>query len=142
MNRKSFGIILSLVTAAVFVGAGCSLKFSTVKYKDDQQNAIAGTKKLHDMFNDGMYDAIYEMADDRAKQTKSKDALIAVFTRLQSERGRILDADLTDAKVEPRAAYREVHLTFHTRFENGESKEDIVWYVSSEKAAFFTLSFE
>ena len=89
-----------------------------------------------------MYEAIYEMADSHAKQTKSKDALIAVLTRLRTEKGRILSAQLVNATVEPRALYREVHLSFQTKFENTESKEDIVWCVSNEKAGFYTLMVE
>ena len=142
MNRKLFWTILVLVSTTVFAVAGCSLKFGTIRYKDDQQNALNATKKFHDLFNNGLYESVYEMADDSAKKTKSKEALITVLARLRDEKGLILNTELIDAKVEPRALYREVHLTFQTKFEHGDSKENITWYVSNEKAAFFTFAFE
>lgn len=142
-NTKEMVVIARIVFMfAVASVSICCLQVSKVNFDEDRQRAVSSTNEFHALFNDQRFEEIYGMTDERARESKNKDGLISILTTLRNERGRVTKAELIDTKIEPKSTYREVHLSFRTKFENAETIERFVWYVSDKKAALFSFESE
>jgi hypothetical protein len=120
----------------------CCLTVSRIEFDEDRQTAVRETDNFHRLFNEQRFEDIYELTDKRASETKSKQGLISILSGLRNERGSASKSEVIDAKIEVRASYREIHLVFRTKFENGESIEKFTWYVSNDKASLFSYETE
>jgi len=127
-------------TLIAILSAACSFKFSTANFEKDKQNAVAATNQFHELYNREKFEEIYEMTDRRAKETKSKEGLISVLTYMKRVRGPVLQSEVVDAKVEPHALYREIDLTFRTKFANADVTETFIWYASNDGMGLFSFS--
>lgn len=124
-----------------FLFIGC-VSLSTVRYDEDRETAIQATKQFHQLLNENRFEEIFELTDERARRTKSKDALISILTTLRKEQGSVLRSDLKDSEIQVRSTYREVHLKLNTTFENETVVEIFVWYVANNKASLFSYAIE
>lgn len=117
----------------------CCVSISPFKFNKDRDNAINATNDFHNLFNHHRFEEIYGLTDKRARETKSKDSLISILSFLRDERGRVLNSELIDTDIQTRPTYRELHLSFRTKYENTEKIERFVWYVSDNQARLFSF---
>lgn len=128
-----FSFMLAIIQFSV-----CCISVSQVKFEEDREAATFATREFHNLFNESRFEEIYAMTDIRARETKRKDGLISILTALRNERGRVVGSALIDMRIETRPTYREVILSFKTKFENTERNERFVWYVSNKHAGLFS----
>jgi hypothetical protein len=136
MNRHT------VVIAILVILSGCSFKVSSVRYDQERTVSYAATDRFVSLFNDGKFDEIYEMTDERAKATKSKTALIGLLSGLRDDRGKIVNLERADSSAALREGYVEVTLKFNIKFERSENRTTFVWYVANGKAALFSIAIE
>lgn len=142
VNGNRLRIWMASVTCiATLLAAGC-MNVSRISFDEDLKTATRGSDAFHKMFNEQKFDEIFNSTDERARQTKSKDALIALLSNLRNDRGPVMESGLTESKIEVRPSYREVHTTYRTKFEKVEAIEKFVWYVSDGKARLFSYETE
>ena len=136
--RRSFirGAGAMLIGFASLLMLGC-VNVSRVDYDDDRRAAVAQTENFHRLFSEQKFESIWELTDEQARKTKSKDALIGALTAQRNNRGRVMSSSPVQSNVEARGLYREVRVAFRTKFENSESVETFTWYVSDGKARLF-----
>lgn len=129
---------LAFVVLAVVLPSCVSV--TPVSYKKDTAAAVDAMTRYRALFNEERYEDLYKMTDPRAKATKSKDAFIDLTRTIRTQLGKAVNPLLVDTKVEPKATFTEVTLTYETTFENGIQRELFVWYVAKDTAGLYSFT--
>lgn len=134
--------VIATSLALISLLSACGVKVSTVRYDQERVFAYAATDNFVRLFNDGKFEDIYDMTDQRARATKSKTALIAMLSGVHDNWGKIDHLERGDSSATLRDGFVEVILKFKIKFERSENRAEFVWYVTDGKANLFSIGIE
>jgi hypothetical protein len=102
---------------ALLAAGGCSAG-------QDVAAAAEEVERFHDEYNDRDFDDIYEDASREFTRSVSREDLTGLLERAHSSLGDVRDADRTGWNVSYNNGTGTVKLTYDTRFERGEAREE------------------
>lgn len=133
---------LKFVLSIIVVFSINCVPVTPVDSSDDMEVASHAVENFHKLLNEQRYEELYELTDDRAKATKSKEAFLRVMGEVRSRFGECVESSLVDVNVVARAAFQEVRLTYRSKFEKAIRNEGFVWYVENGKAKLYEYEIE
>ena len=133
-NKIKFLIFVSIISYSV----SC-ISIKPIYNDEEIKTAEAAVKKFHQLLNEEKYEELYNMTDEQARATKSKDAFFQLMKNVHSQLGNVSSSEKINSTAKSQAASTVVEMIYQTKFENGEIKEKFVWIVSDDKAGLFSF---
>lgn len=105
-------------------------------YYQDRFSAEAAVETLHRLFNEGSYDAIYDLGSSEFRSNVSRDQIVSAVSQTAHEYGRLLTTKQAAASCFP----SEVRLVYLSSFEKKQATEVFVWHLRDGKASLTLYS--
>ena len=135
----SFNALISLLCVSLCIGC---VKVSLNSNTEDKKVAHDAAVRFNDLLQAGEFEAMYELIDDEARRTKSREAFLERVKQVHDAFGKIRNEEIVDQQLTTRALDREVTIILKIDSANGGYLERTVWRVADGKARLFTFYVE